>query len=555
MAFAFLHPRNWRAPCLLAALFLFVVPRLAGALPDAGLLDAGLLDAGLLDAGAVPAFVPAPVSSELPSAHGEPPHPAESIPAAAAPADLAPGEVRVRDRVVVTLRIARDGLSPQARARAATQRLTALLAHVAEAGAVHAETRPDRTEATILVGTTAILTVGPEDADVAMEPSVEAFAEVGANALAEAFNAERTRSAVATTVFRLSLLVFTGLILFLLLSRTGALATRLRSRFTADDHSVHDVSVGKLQVLSAGSVRVLLSAGVTFGYRSLQVLLGFGYLLFGLSLFDYTRPWTEQITGAMLTPISTLATRLAIGMPILVLMAVGAFAMSVLLRFTGLFFDSVGRGETRVEWLPRDLARPTSLVARGGIVVLTLVLVAPMLTGDNDGVAAHAATVALAVLGLAMLPSLASAAIGAPLVFSRRLKKNEYVELGTYRGRVREVGLLELRLEDGHGGDVRVPHLFTLFHPLRIVGGVPTVDVDVVVAADSDLVDVEARLLAAARKLTARGEVRLVSLDAGGAHFLVTSVAKAADRGTLTTALLGALRDGGVALGGARIRP
>lgn len=565
------RPESWRALCLLlAALFVVVLPRVADAQPDSGPLDAGVLDGAVLDA-ALPAdaaadpvtrddagLVPAaPIPSEPPpaaSAVASEPATEESKQAAAS-VDLAAGEVRVRDRLVLTLRVARDGLSPQARARAATQRLTALLLHVAEAGAVRADTSADRSAATIFVGTTAILTVGREDADAAMEPSVEAFADVGANAIAEAFGAERTRSAVATTVFRLSLLVFTGLILFLLLSRTGALATRLRGRFTADDHPVHDFNVGKVQVLSAGSVRVLLSAGVTFGYRTLQVLLGFGYLLFGLSLFERTRPWTEQITGAMLTPISTLATRLALAMPILVLMAIGAFAMSVLLRFTGLFFDSVGRGETRVEWLPRDLAKPTSLVARGGIVVLTLVLVTPLLTGDNDGMAARAATVALAVLGLAMLPSLASAAIGAPLVFSRRLKKNEHVELGPHQGRVREVGLLELRLEDAHGADVRIPHLYTFLHPLRILGGAPTVDVDLVVAADSDLVDVETRLLAAARKLTARADVRLVSLDAAGAHFRVTSVSKATDRGTLTAALAGALKDSGIALGASRARP
>jgi len=514
----------------------------AGTMAVAPLPSAEAAALGPVDSGASPQLV------EKPTAEAAPPPP---------PLDLAPGDVRVRDRVVLVLRAPRDGLSPQARARAATQRITALLAHVAEAGAVRADTRPGAlgAEAVVLVGTTAVIALGPEDAELAGEPSLEAYAEVAANAVAEAFAAERTRSAVATTVFRLSLLVFTGLILFLLLTRTGAIATRLRIRFSADDHPVHDVSVGKVQVLSAGSVRVLLSAGVTFGYRTLQALLGFGYLLFGLSLFERTRPWTEQLSGVVLAPFSGIATRLASGMPMLVLMAIGLFALSVLLRFTGLFFDSVSRGETRVEWLPRELARPTSLVARGGIVVLAVVLISPLLTGDDDGIAAHAATIALGVLGLAMLPSLASAAFGAPLVFSRRLKKNEHVELGAYRGRVREVGLLELQLEDLHGAEVRIPHLYAFFHPLRILGGAPTIDVDIVVAADSNLAEVETKLLAAARKLTARADVVLISLDASGARYRVTSVAKSSDRGTLTAALAVALGESGIALGGTRPSP
>lgn len=522
----------------------------ADADPDAAFVDAALVDAeAAREDAAVEAGAPTPAEAVIP----EPAAPAASalppVAEAAPPADLPPGEVRVRDRVVLVLRASREGLSPQARARAATQRITALLTHLADAGAVHAEHRLGPAEATVYVGSTAVITLGEADATMAGELSLEAYAEVASNAIAEAFAAERTRSAVATTVFRLSLLVFTGLILFLLLGRTGALAAHLRARFSADDHPVSDVSIGKVQVLSAGSVRVLLSAGVTFGYRTLQVLLGVGYVLFGLSLFERTRPWTEQLTGALLTPFSTIATRVAGGTPMLVLLAIGAFALSVLLRFTGLFFDSVARGETRVEWLPRDLAKPTSLLARAGIVVLAVVLLAPMVTGDNDGIAAHAATILLAVLGLAVLPSLASAAIGAPLVFSRRLKKNEHVEFGAQRGRVREVGLLELRLEDEHGAEVRIPHLYALVHPLRILGGAPTVDVELTVSAEADLIEVETKLLAAARKLTARAEVRLIALDADGARFRVTSVSKSSDRGSLTAALITALKDANVNLG------
>lgn len=469
----------------------------------------------------------------------------------AAVIDLTPGDVRVRDRVIMVLRAAREGQGPQARARVATQRITALLAHVADLGPAHVETRPTAggTEATLSIGTTAILTIGKEDADAAGETSVEAYAEASSNAMAEAVAAEKTRSAVANTVFRLSLLVFTGLVLFLLFSRVGSWSTRLRHRFAADETDVSDLAIGKLQVLSAGSVRVLLSAGITFGYRAIQVLLGLGWLLFGLSLFERTRPWTEQLTGVMLTPFSSIATRVASGMPLLVLLAIGGFALSVLLRVTGLFFDSVARGETRVDWLPRELAKPSSVAARGGLVIASLALIAPMITGDDDGIAARAATIALASVGFALLPSLASAAFGAPLVFSRRLRKNDYVEVGRHTGRVREVGLLELRLEDDRGAEVRVPHLYAFFHPLRILGGAPTVDVDLVVAADSDLVEVESKLHAAARKLTGRAEVRLLSLDADGARFRVTSVSKSPDRGTLTAALAGALKDAGIKLG------
>lgn len=510
--------------------------------------DADLADANIVDADAND-IADADVATEAPpAAQPEPPTPTDTV----TPLDLTPGDLRVRDRVVATLRAARDGQGPQARARAATQRITALLAHINEVG--HPEVRLEGDDAIIVIDATTILTVGVDDAESAGERDVEAYADVVANAIAEALAAEKTRSAVANTVFRLSLLVFSGLILFLLFSRLGALAARLRDRFTEGDQNVSGLSIGRLQVLSAGSVRVLISAGIAFGYRTVQVILVIGYVLFGFSLFERTRPWTEQLTGVMLAPFSSIATRVAASMPFVVLLAIGAFALSVLLRVTSLFFDSVARGETRVEWLPRELAKPTSLAARGAMVAVAVALLAPMITGDNEGVGAHAAYVVLAAIGLALLPSLASAAFGAPLVFSRRLRKNEHVEVGGYSGRVREVGLLELRLEDERGAEVRVPHLYAFFHPLRILGGAPTIEVDLVVASEADLTDVEQRLLTAARKLTARADVRLIALDADGAHFRVTSVNKATDRGTLTTALAAALKDANIALGKARGR-
>ena len=44
--------------------------------------------------------------------------------------------------------------------------------------------------------------------------------------------------------------------------------------------------------------------------------------------------------------------------------ALRIFGLVVLLRFVGLFFEGVQRGEARFEWLPADLAAPTSVLVR-----------------------------------------------------------------------------------------------------------------------------------------------------------------------------------------------
>ena len=111
----------------------------------------------------------------------------------------------------------------------------------------------------------------------------------------------------------------------------------------------------------------------------------------------------------MLSPLSTLTSRVATLLPLTVIVAIGAVALLILLRFIGLFFAAVERGETRLEHLSPALAAPTSLIVRIGLVILAFLVVAPALTGNADGTFAKLGQLALAALALASVPLLTTA--------------------------------------------------------------------------------------------------------------------------------------------------
>src|SRR6185312_7235626 len=127
--------------------------------------------------------------------------------------------------------------------------------------------------------------------------------------------------------------------------------------------------------------------------------------------------------------------------------ATAVVALGVAVRFVGLFFGAVARGETEVAWLPRDLAGPTSVLVRAGMVVASMVLAAPLITGTDDGALSRAC-----------------AAAGVPAVFGRRFRSGDFVEAGGRAGIVRSVTLLEIVLEDAIGCELRVPQLLGLWH-------------------------------------------------------------------------------------------
>jgi len=71
----------------------------------------------------------------------------------------------------------------------------------------------------------------------------------------------------------------------------------------------------------------------------------------------------QKLTGFVVAPLSQLMARLATALPRRVA-ALAALAVFVLVRFVGLFFASVSRGEALLGWLPADLAAPTACCCR-----------------------------------------------------------------------------------------------------------------------------------------------------------------------------------------------
>jgi hypothetical protein len=493
---------------------------------------------------AAPASLAAPAEAATPGASAEG-RAGDAPPGSSAPRPPS-AEIKLRDKPVFTVRAARGGRTPAERAKAAQTAMDAVLAHPEELG----EVRWEKTQGTavVYIGKTPVLTLGPEDVAASGDPSLDVLAAQITARLSDAVASERKRSAIATTVFNVSLLVFSALIAFWLLGRTAQVADRLRTWMADNPERLTALHLGKIEVVSAGAARGVASIGLTLGYRLTQIAIAYAWLIFGLSLFESTRGYTEKLTGMMLTPIYALATRIGTSLPVFFIAAIALLAVSVLVRFVGLFFDSVARGDTKIGWLSRELARPTSALVRFGIVVTALVFASPLITGESDGALSRVGMVALVAVALASTPLLACAAVGAVVVYGRRIKKGELVEFGGRAGRVTEVRLLDVLLEDAGACDVSVPHLLGLFHPTRIHRHPPLAMVDVIVDPSASMADVEKRLLEAARSISSRGRVELVQLDGAGAHWRVHSATHRGER-TLGRAVQEALAELGVGLG------
>ncbi|HMJ15330.1 MAG TPA: mechanosensitive ion channel family protein [Polyangiaceae bacterium] len=418
-------------------------------------------------------------------------------------------DVRLNERVLFRIYAGHGAQTAEQRAQAAEEALDSTDVEPEE---VRVEQQYD--VAVIFAGKVPVVQLYERDAALAGDASLDVHAATTAAQIREALRSEQKRSAIASTVFSFSLVIFFGLLALYLIRKVGDLAARARAFIHDNPDRIPALRVQSIEVIRPALLRGVLQAALGLGRWVLQFGIAYGWLVFALSLFAATRAYTERLTGFVTTPIAALLARFAASLPVLLVAGIAAAAVYVLVRFVGLFFAGVARGETHLPWLPADLAAPTSFLLRASIVVGALVFGAPVVTGDPEGALARSGAVLLGALALASTPLLACGVTGAAFVFLRRLRVGDYTEFGGRSGRVLEIGLLEVRLEDAQGCEVRVPHLLSLIHPTRVLGAAPPVSIELSVPTQPLRRNIRELLLEGIAGVGDDPTVEVVSIDA-----------------------------------------
>lgn len=117
--------------------------------------------------------------------------------------------------------------------------------------------------------------------------------------------------------------------------------------------------------------------------------------------------------------------------------------------------------------LRAEARQPARLLAYAGSLLAALLLVTPLVTGTGDHLFTRIGFALLAVLLLASLPLLASAAVGCLVLFGRFYVVGDRVSFGAdEEGEVASQDLFAVHLRQGDNF-LRVPHIVTLWRPIK----------------------------------------------------------------------------------------
>jgi len=496
----------------------------------------------------VDAPAPAPSAAPAPLASAHPPEPAPApAPSAAPPPARHDAFVLIGDDKVFAVRAPLAGRTAEQRAQAASTALGAASEQPASED-VRIERKGEL--AVIIAGATPVISLGLDDALAVGDASLDVHAASVASAVKSAIERDHRKRALSQTVFAVSLIVFLGLIAFYLIQKIGEFGERFRKWIDEHGETVLAIRVRQIEVVSPGTVRSTALVGLSVARWLAQLGVFYAWVMVGLSFFEATRGYTGKVTGLIVAPLSQLMTRLATGLPVLAVLVIAGFVVFVLVRFIGLFFDSIERRENVVSWIAPELAAPTGALLRVGVVLSALVYLAPLVTGTTEGTLGRTGAVALVALGLAATPLLASGILGAVVLYGRRLRAGQHVEIGAHAGRIASIGLLDLRLEDDDRAEVRIPHLYCLRHPTRVLGLRARIGVEVAVGPEAKHTDVQGILLRVASRFGDDARVELVSADAERTLFRISFASEQRNaRSELQLAIFEALASAHVPLG------
>ena len=225
---------------------------------------------------------------------------------------------------------------------------------------------------------------------------------------------------------------------------------------------LRDVRLKNVRVLDAehyiAFAYQLLSA-VLWGLRLMATYL---WAAFVLGRLPYTRSWGESLSGYLFDVAADVLHAIIGALPGLVLVCV-IFAIARLIAATAAsLFKRVESGELQIGWLDKDTALPTRRIASVVIWLFALAMAYPYLPGSHTAAFQGLSVLVGLMVSIGASSIVGQGASGLILMYTRALRKGEYVRVGDSEGTVVDVGMFETRLRTGLGEEVALPNAWVM---------------------------------------------------------------------------------------------
>lgn len=225
---------------------------------------------------------------------------------------------------------------------------------------------------------------------------------------------------------------------------------------------IRSVRLGTYEVLQASRLVGAMVGLVRWSRILATALVVYGWLLFVLSLFPWTRGISEAIIGYILTPLRDFGAAVLAALPDLFVLAVIAVITRYFIKFARFFFEEVERGRIVFPRFYPDWATPTFKIARFFILAFSLTVAFPYIPGSKSE-AFKGVSIFLGVLfSLGSTSVISNIMGGLSITYMRAFKIGDRVRIGDTVGDVIDQSLLVTHVRTSKNEDVTIPNSMVL---------------------------------------------------------------------------------------------
>jgi small-conductance mechanosensitive channel len=425
-----------------------------------------------------------------------------ALQAAAPPAqpDTPVARLAVGNRTVFVFRAMLSGYSPQDRADAAEKRLERALAGN---GPQQASTRSINEGTQVLLDGSLLFLVTPGDINALAGDTTEIVAHESATQLSKALLERREQRSLRYLAQALALCALATAALVLVVWLLAALRRQARRRLEAVlARRLARVRVRNVRVLDAEHLIHFSRLAVDVLAWFLGLLAGYVWLAFVLARIPFARNWGERLQDFLLETVTGVASSIAQAIPGLLIVLIIAMLARLATATLASVFKRIESGELQFGWLDQDTAVPTRRLATVVIWLFALAMAYPYLPGSHSAAFQGVTVLAGLMLSIGASSIVGQGAAGLILMYTRALRKGDYVSIGDVQGTVVEPGIFDTRLRTGMGVDVAMPNAWVLANTIknysRVVPGAFVLDTTVTIGYDTPWRQVHALLEEAA---------------------------------------------------------
>jgi small-conductance mechanosensitive channel len=259
------------------------------------------------------------------------------------------------------------------------------------------------------------------------------------------------RHTVSTVVAAVGLLLFW----FLGIRIVRFLLRTMERRYK---HRIREVGIQSLKLLPAERMWISLIGILRFAAAFAGIAASYATLDYILSLFPWTREFSENLSGFVLNPLRTMGSKFADSIPNLIFLLILGIIVYYLLKFIRLIFSSIENETITIGGFDSTWAKPTYRLVRVFVIAFALVVAFPYIPGSNTQAFKGVSLFIGLVFSLGSTSLIGNLISGYSLTYRRAFKPGDRVKIGDHIGDVQESRLLVTYLHTIKNEVIAVPN-------------------------------------------------------------------------------------------------